>query len=229
MPVRTLGQKLREARESKGIALDEAARATRIRAIRLAEIEHDIYANCPSATYARGFAVIYGDFLGVDVTPHLHEFDVSGTVGLDDYQYLNQPVEEAGRADSRALERKKAVSPRRRRVASLAMAAAFLVASVFGWMVYVNYKRLGSLDELHARTRQDKVSLASVGGIATESAPANRPVELPQEPEVLDPVVESAPVAPSKPALPPATRRTEQGLQTPWVKTPAQPRPDLLD
>lgn len=225
MPVRTLGQKLREARESKGIALDEAARATRIRAIRLAEIEHDIYGNCPSATYARGFAVIYGDFLGVDVTPHLHEFDVSGSVGLDDYQYLShQPVEEASREKDRGLQRQRAASPARRRLTSVALVAVLIFAAVFGWVVYVNYQRLGNLDELHARTRGRDVALASVG--ATENA--NKPVELPQEPEVLDPVVETA--APkAAPTLPPPTRRGEQGLRNSIIKAPAQPRPDLMD
>lgn len=227
MPVRTLGQKLREARESKGIALDEAARATRIRAIRLAEIEHDIYGNCPSATYARGFAVIYGDFLGVDVTPHLHEFDVSGTVGLDDYQYLShQPVEEASRENARGLARQRDASPTRRRLATLALAAAFVVAAVFGWMVYINYQRLGNLDELHARTRGGNVALASVGSVAQ---PAEvKPAELPKEAEVLAPAAPVV-VAPPKPTLPPSTRRTEQGLLTPYVKTPLQPRPDLMD
>ena len=84
----TLGQKLRETREARGLTLEDAGRATKIRAIRLAEIEHNVYSNCPSLAYARGFAIIYGEYLGVDVAPHLGEFDVSSTVGLDDYQYL---------------------------------------------------------------------------------------------------------------------------------------------
>lgn len=229
MPVKTLGQKLREAREIKGLTLEEAARATRIRAIRLAEIEHDIYGNCPSATYARGFAVIYGDFLGVDVTPHLHEFDVSGSVGLDDYQYLShQSVAEASSDSARSLSRKRTASPARRRFTTVALVVVLAITAVFGWVVYVNYQRLGNLDELHARNHGQNLALGSAGPTTNAASSA---VELPQEPALLDPVVES-PAAASSPApaiLPTPTRGTEQGTRNAIFKAPPQPRPDLFE
>ena len=88
MTIEGLGEKFRTARLARKLTLDEAARITKIRPSRLAEIEEDDFSNFPSLAYAKGFLVIYGKFLGVDVTSYLEAFETSNAVTVDGYSYL---------------------------------------------------------------------------------------------------------------------------------------------
>jgi cytoskeleton protein RodZ len=87
----SLGKKLQEARLRKKISLDEAARVTKIRASRLQDIEAEDFSNFSSLAYAKGFLLIYGKFLEVDVTPYLDAFETSREVSVDGYSYLQNP------------------------------------------------------------------------------------------------------------------------------------------
>ena len=88
MSIEGLGRKFQEARKARNLSLDEAARLTRIRQSRLAEIEADDFSNFPSLAYAKGFLQIYGKFLDVDVSPYLDAFETSGHLTVDGYSYL---------------------------------------------------------------------------------------------------------------------------------------------
>jgi cytoskeletal protein RodZ len=88
MTIEGLGKKFQEARRAKDLTLDEAARMTKIRPVRLAEIEADDFSQFPSLAYAKGFLLIYGKFLDVDVTPYLDAFEDSERVTVDGYSYL---------------------------------------------------------------------------------------------------------------------------------------------
>ena len=83
-----LGQKFQKAREARNLTLDEAARMTKIRPSKLAEIEAEDFSQFPSLAYAKGFLLIYGKFLNVDVTPYLEAFETSEHVTVDGYSYL---------------------------------------------------------------------------------------------------------------------------------------------
>jgi len=61
-----IGRQLREAREKLGLTLDEAERATRIRAHHLEVLERGDFDQLPSPVQARGFMRNYADFLGLD-------------------------------------------------------------------------------------------------------------------------------------------------------------------
>ena len=63
----SIGNKLKAARESRRLTLDQAADATRIRVIYLQGLEHDDYSVMLSAAQGRGFLRIYTDFLGLDL------------------------------------------------------------------------------------------------------------------------------------------------------------------
>jgi cytoskeletal protein RodZ len=63
--LRTVGSQLREARESLGIQLDEAARVTRIGKNYLIAIEGEMFEKLPSAAYVKGFLRVYATFLGL--------------------------------------------------------------------------------------------------------------------------------------------------------------------
>src|SRR5881275_2925386 len=93
MTIEGLGKKFQEARQARNLTLDEAARMTKIRSARLAEIEADDFSQFPSLAYAKGFLLIYGKFLDVDVTPYLEAFEDSEHVTVDGYSYLqDQPA-----------------------------------------------------------------------------------------------------------------------------------------
>ena len=88
MSIEGLGEKFRQARLARKLSLEEAARITKIRPSRLAEIEADDFSNFPSLAYAKGFLVIYGKFLEVDVSSYLDVFETSNAVTVDGYSYL---------------------------------------------------------------------------------------------------------------------------------------------
>ena len=231
MSAPTLGQKLRESREAQGITIEDAARATKIRAIRLAEIEHDVYSNCPSIAYARGFVIIYGGFLGVDVGPHLGEFDVSSTVGLDDYQYLSHKPMVKVQKEGRRIEQR---SGAHRKFAALSVAAIILFLAVFGYVVFVNFKRLGDLDRLAARQNGQQPADASTSNSSNPptALASAQPVDLNPALPALDaaaPRMDPAPVVLTRVAAPQVFQRgSVQGLRNNVIHSPNQPRPDLL-
>ena len=90
MTIEGLGKKFQEARLARNLTIDEAARMTKIRPARLAEIEADDFSQFPSLAYAKGFLLIYGKFLDVDVTPYLDAFEDSERMTVDGYSYLQE-------------------------------------------------------------------------------------------------------------------------------------------
>lgn len=105
MTIEGLGKKFQEARQTRGLSLDDAARLTKIRPSRLAEIEADDFSQFPSLAYAKGFLQIYGKFLDVDVSPYLDAFEVSSQVTVDGYSYLqDQPAPKPQRVRARHRE-----------------------------------------------------------------------------------------------------------------------------
>ena len=90
MTIEGLGKKFQEARLARKLTLEEAARITKIRPTRLAEIEADDFSQFPSLAYAKGFLLIYGKFLDVDVTPYLDAFEGSSNITINGYSYLQE-------------------------------------------------------------------------------------------------------------------------------------------
>jgi len=62
----TAGQRLREAREAKGMSLEEIAAQTRIPTRHLASLEVGDWDKLPAATYSIGFAKNYASAVGLD-------------------------------------------------------------------------------------------------------------------------------------------------------------------
>jgi cytoskeleton protein RodZ len=61
-----IGSTLRQARERRGLDLQDIAEATRIRAKYLAALENEQLAQLPEDVYARAFMRTYADFLGLE-------------------------------------------------------------------------------------------------------------------------------------------------------------------
>lgn len=137
----TAGTKLRRARTQRHLSLADAARATKIRASQLADLESDDYSNFANLAYARGFLVGYGKYLHLDVRPYMEAFADASTFGLDDYQYLSAvPVGEY-RAPARQWRKRRKGNVRQ--LLGLAAAVVVLAVAVFSFYLYINYKRLG--------------------------------------------------------------------------------------
>ncbi len=84
----SLGKKLQQARLAKKVSIEEAARVTKIRAGRIQEIEAEDFSGFSSLAYAKGFLLIYGKYLDVDVSSYLDAFETSREVSVDGYSYL---------------------------------------------------------------------------------------------------------------------------------------------
>lgn len=71
-----IGTTLRQARERRGISLDDAAEATKIRAGYLGALEDERFETLPGPTYARGFLRTYAAYLDLDPQPFIDEYAV---------------------------------------------------------------------------------------------------------------------------------------------------------
>ncbi len=165
MTIEGLGKKFQEARRARNLTLDEAARMTKIRPARLAEIEADDFSQFPSLAYAKGFLLIYGKFLDVDVTPYLDAFEDSERMTVDGYSYLqeNQP---AKTVSAPAVPRRPTTGSRDRRDRISPMPLIFgIVVLVIGFTVMkllLNVQRLAP--GRAASTAQASPSASPVAG-----------------------------------------------------------------
>jgi cytoskeleton protein RodZ len=70
----TLGEKLRQAREERGISISEVAEQTRISSLYLESIENDNFKPLPGGIFNKGFVKSYAKFVGVDETEALQDY-----------------------------------------------------------------------------------------------------------------------------------------------------------
>jgi len=73
----SIGILLREARESRGESLEDAARVTRIGKGCLAALEEDSFDKLPSPAYVRGFLRVYGKHLGLSPDELIQRYERS--------------------------------------------------------------------------------------------------------------------------------------------------------
>ena len=71
----TLGGILAEARQARGVTLEQAASATRVRLHILAALEEDCEAQLPAPVYVRGYLRTYAGYLEIDSEPLLEAYD----------------------------------------------------------------------------------------------------------------------------------------------------------
>jgi hypothetical protein len=119
MTMAEIGQTLRDARLAAGVTLEEAERRIRIRVRYLRCLEEEDWGALPGDVYLRGFLRTYADFLGLE-----------GTALVDEYDRQAGPVEPEHPMEV-PVESPRGVGPRRmpaRLGAIIAIAAAALVA-----------------------------------------------------------------------------------------------------
>ena len=191
MTIEGLGKKFQEARQARNLTLDEAARMTKIRPQRLAEIESEDFSQFPSLAYAKGFLLIYGKFLDVDVTPYLDVFEDSESVTVDGYSYL-QENERAKPVSAPVVRRRAVPSGGHNRVSPMPLIFGVLVL-VLGFLAmkfFLNVQRLApGRGESTAQSSPSATpsiasggsspAVASSGGAGATTASIASPVQTP--------------------------------------------------
>ncbi len=191
-----LGKKLQEARLRKKISVEEASRVTKIRASRLQEIEAEDFSSFSSLAYAKGFLLIYGKYLDVDVTPYLDAFETSREVSVDGYSYLQDAP---STAPSPIVRRQPAKRPA---LLPFIIAVAVLVFGLYLVKLLLDIQRITP-----TQPRPGAVASATPSPVPTESGRVIAPRALPVESTPLPAVaqVTVAPTATPAPATPAAT------------------------
>ena len=186
-----LGKKLQEARLARGLTLDEAGRMTKIRPAQLKEIENEDFSQFPSLTYAKGFLLIYGKFLDVDVSPYLDTFETSEHITIDGYSYLQ---------DSPPPPKSVRVPVARRegpRTSIMPLLIGLVVLFVGFWLVrlLLNVQRIAPRP---AQTQTETAATATPGAtVATITAPRAQLVDTPPQVAATSAPTRSAVVAPT--------------------------------
>jgi cytoskeleton protein RodZ len=198
MTIEGLGKKFQEARLARKLTLDEAARMTKIRPQRLAEIEADDFSQFPSLAYAKGFLLIYGKFLDVDVTPYLDAFEDPESVTVDGYSYL-QENDRAKPVSAPVARRRPVATGGSNRVSPMPLIVGIvvLVVGFLGMKFLLNVQRLTpGKGSSNAQTSATATPAVATNGSSPAAAPN------------IGAAVTSAPVASPVPKLgPPETRK----------------------
>ncbi len=85
----TLGEKLRQAREERGITISEVAEQTRISALYLGCIENDDYRTLPGGIFNKGFVKSFAKYVGVDEQEALQDY--AQLVANQDNEIVDEP------------------------------------------------------------------------------------------------------------------------------------------
>ena len=71
----SVGSQLKQARQARGLSLEQAAHSTRIRIHYLEALERDDRSTLPSQVQGRGFLRLYADYLGLPVKVMLDQWE----------------------------------------------------------------------------------------------------------------------------------------------------------
>jgi cytoskeleton protein RodZ len=152
-----VGEQLRQAREAKGLSLEDVAAQTRIPQRHLASIETGDWDNLPAPTYTIGFAKSY-----------------AGAVGLDRTEIGIQLREEMGgqRFASSSTDVFEPADPRRTMPRGLVIGAIGAVIVLIVLMTWLNNRSLNQTNEAEAQT--EAPAQPSAVNAPTPAAPATQ-------------------------------------------------------
>jgi len=201
--VESVGKKLNQARVKRGLTVDEAAHATKLRPDKIAALESDDYSRFANNIYAKGFLQIYARFLNVDVSDFSRTLDNSNPISVSDYQYLsNAPTP---RRDTTQVSREERKPP------SLAPLLFFVIIIALGLVASWGYTKYQQITG-ERLTRTHHAEQATPSASTPEPAPAPALAPAPASTAPAPHAVTSAPNVVKAPA-------------TPVAKAPATPAP----
>jgi cytoskeletal protein RodZ len=219
----TVGKRLSQARLKRGLSIDEAAHATKLRPDKIVALENDDYARFPSNSYAKGFLLIYGRFLRVDVSESARALQEGNPISVADYQYLNNAPEP--KPETYTVRRDRQRKPPS--IVPVLIFGGIVVLAFFGFQAYVNWQRITGVVPGHHTPATASKTPASPAPSGVATPPEVPPVALPPSgadanpPEFAQPNVE--PVAP--PPGPTAIAERPNAPQPSPVTTPGAPAP----
>lgn len=190
----TLGIRLRELREAKGVSLDDIARSTRVGRRHLEALETDTWAELPAPVFVKGFIRAYCDFL-----------DASPDEPLRLYQEASgEPVKAL-----RVQHATRAVPPRR---------AGPLVVSVILFLA-LGASLFALRFGLKGSTRQAPPQTTASAPTKVDPAPAPTPAPAATAPVATAPVApgQPAPVPAAEPK-PPGQRLVMRAVEPTWIR-----------
>lgn len=127
-----IGERLRNAREARGLSLAAAEHLTRIRAVFLQALEEEEFDRLPGRIYARGFLRTYAAVLGLDPEDlqdaYPGAFDVPA-----------QPI--VGTPPAEIPIRPAAPPSRAKRIATYVAVVLFVVIGVLGYIGYTQFRQ----------------------------------------------------------------------------------------
>lgn len=216
-----LGEKFQQARQARNLTLEEAARMTKIRPAKLAEIEAEDFSQFPSLAYAKGFILIYGKFLNVDVTPYLEAFETSEHMTVDGYSYLQDNPAPAPR---RTEVVRKAPSGNKGSLMPLLLGIVVLVAGFWLLRMMMDIRRIKPSSE---RDAQALAQASQTPVLAAESpgriiAPRALPAD--STPGPTPPTLAAAPLAADAPSATPPVALPQPTLA---AAAPTTPSPEM--
>lgn len=85
----TLGEKLRQAREERGISVSEVAEQTRISALYIQSIENDDYRALPGGIFNKGFVKSFARYVGIDEQEALQDY--AALMGSQNISNVDEP------------------------------------------------------------------------------------------------------------------------------------------
>jgi cytoskeleton protein RodZ len=172
----SVGNRLCKARLARGLTIDEAAHATKIRPDKILALENDDYSRFANNAYAKGFLLIYGRFLRVDVSEQIRSLEMPNDIHVAEYQYLsNAPAPSPTRMPrSSGRARKPSIAP-------LIAFIGLTVLAALGFYLYVTAQRLGNGDRLRKSTASEtprpssQDALVSGSAVVASGVPTNPP------------------------------------------------------
>lgn len=213
--VNSAGKMLREARLEKKLEIEEAARATKIKADRLADLENDDYTRFANMAYAKGFLLIYAKYLKVDISEFTKMMGVGNPVGTDDYEYLHNAP-----ATAEPVSRRDHV-PVKLNLKVVATVLVTVICSFWVMHFFEQLKRIGSADKLIERKSRPEIIAAPQASpavpVSEPSPPATNPAQ-PGNSISMAPSIAANPVVTTEPVI--EIRRAEPVIEDPPAQRP---------
>lgn len=201
----TLGQRLQQAREHRGLSLPDVAHQTRIPIHRLRELEEDNYNALGSVTYAKGHLRAYAELLGVDVNEVLEQMKTPPLGGVKNYRYLVEsygPLKAVSQSEHPAQDRTTVASGK----------SSFVTATVSAFCIMVVGGVLGSA---FLGQQQEETPAASGEVVTAPSSTTPSVTELEANPGPPQAATAMSPAGESPKASPQIEVRTADPVVTP--------------
>jgi len=189
--VESVGKKLNQARLKRGLTIDEAAHATKLRPDKIAALESDDYTRFANNIYAKGFLQIYARYLNVDVSDFARTIDNANPISVSDYQYLsNAPTPRQETTQARREERKPPS------LAPLVFFVILIVLGLAGSWAYTKYQQITG----ERMTRKSPSTEEASPATATPEPAPNLATPAPQKVAAVPTVAQNTATPPPAPA-----------------------------